>query len=437
MTLRCRDLVGKLLDRVLNPSSETLVPVAGAANLGSGKCTRVATKPFETVTETWTLTCTTRGGNGTAVFAVVGSVSGNIGNATSGTQFDTLTNGIGGIRFTISAGTVTWEVNDAFTFQTVGYPQWSSQNPAKIAWGVLTGTNWDTGTTEAWSGLVLSLDPTRSASNADIDYNQLVDMVALLSGVDPLTGYVPSDANASTFLQDLLRLYLGSLYSGLDGRLRLAVYRPTFQSDPQLFADTLQISKLGYSRSINEVLNRVVVTYRTTALWPYSGDQIDYDAVVVAEDTTSQGRYGKIAYDLTTPWVTATGDHASDFANQLLNRYAEPPVTLTCTTGLDASLLNIGDRLKATDAKYGLAAALFEVTGLTKSFDAVPMTVRITGKRDADTSLTWIFLGSSADEGDGESPQASDFDSATATDRNFVYLSQTGGEGTAPDYRLF
>ncbi len=438
VTFRCRDLVGKLLDVTIHRSDDALVPVAAAANTGNGKVSSVQTKPFETVSETWTLTCTTRGADGTAVFSVVGSVSGNVGNATSGTTFDTVTNGIGGVKFTVTAGTTPWENGDVWTWTTAGYPQWTSQNPMKIVWSVLTGTSWDTGAAESFAGLVLALDGTRSSANAQIDYDQFAVLVTAFADVAPVTGYLDYDQVAATFLHDLLVLYLGSLYTGLDGRLRLAAYRPVLQVTEQGFADTLQVTAFGYQRTLGEVINHVSVTYKKTATgWPYTGDSQAYDGLWTQDDATSQAAYGQFAQAITTLWVTADGSHASDLAGQLLNRYAQPPLTLEFKTGLDAALLNLGDRISATDAKYGLSAAVVEVTGLTKTFDATPMNVQVVAKRDADTSLTWAFLGSSADEGDGESPQASDFDSASAVDKNFAYLSQDGGEGTPPDYRLF
>ena len=80
----------------------TLVPVAGGSNVGNGVCSEVALRPFVTVAETWTLTCTL--GGSSATFSVVGSVSGNIGTATAGTEFTNASSG--GLKFTVSNGTV-------------------------------------------------------------------------------------------------------------------------------------------------------------------------------------------------------------------------------------------------------------------------------------------------------------------------------------------
>jgi hypothetical protein len=63
------------------------------------------------VAETWTLVCTTGGGNGTAVFSVTGSVSGAKAAATAGTPYS-----IAEVSFTILSGGTDFEVGDEFSF---------------------------------------------------------------------------------------------------------------------------------------------------------------------------------------------------------------------------------------------------------------------------------------------------------------------------------
>ena len=104
-------------------------------------------------------------------------------------------------------------------------------------------------------------------------------------------------------------------------------------------------------------------------------------------------------------------------------------------TGLDAATINIGDKIKVTDTKYGFSSTLGEAARISRNFDEQPINIGLRLRQDATSDSSWGFLGSSADEGDGLSPQASDFDSASSTDLNYCYLSQTGGGG--PDYRMF
>ena len=76
---------------------------------GNGTLEGVESK-VTAVDETWTLTCTTAGGNGTAVFSVTGSVSGAQPDATAGGLY---TNPF--LEFAIVAGSTPYSVGDAYT----------------------------------------------------------------------------------------------------------------------------------------------------------------------------------------------------------------------------------------------------------------------------------------------------------------------------------
>ena len=105
------------------------------------------------------------------------------------------------------------------------------------------------------------------------------------------------------------------------------------------------------------------------------------------------------------------------------------------STGLDALLINTGDFVNVTDEKYNFALSSGEVVQIQKIFDEEPKIIFMRIRRDDDIDVIWGFLGSNVDESDGISPQAADWDSATDVDKQFIYLSQTGGGG--PDYRMF
>lgn len=97
-------------------------PEFGAANTGDGTITK-PTGDSAAPTETWTLTCTMAGGDATATFSVVGSVTGSDGTATSGSAYS------GTVLFTISAGGTDWEVGDTISFEL-----------SKLGWSVLKDT---------------------------------------------------------------------------------------------------------------------------------------------------------------------------------------------------------------------------------------------------------------------------------------------------------
>lgn len=90
-------------------------PTPGGGNTGNGTVTGVDTHPG-TITETFTLTCTTGGGTGVGIFSVVGSSSGSLASATVGSAYTSAF-----IDFTINDGAVDFIVGDTFTIAvTIG-----------------------------------------------------------------------------------------------------------------------------------------------------------------------------------------------------------------------------------------------------------------------------------------------------------------------------
>lgn len=101
------------------------VGTIGGTRTGNGTLSAVEASATA-VTETWTLTCTATAIDG-GTFSVVGSVSGNIGNATVGTPFSHTK-----ITFLISDGAVDFANADTFTI-----PVTESATPVATRWEVL------------------------------------------------------------------------------------------------------------------------------------------------------------------------------------------------------------------------------------------------------------------------------------------------------------
>lgn len=420
VTLRCRDLIHRIIDEKLHHRSADETPDAGGGNVGDGTCSVIDTKPFAVQDEDWTLTCTTPGADGVAVFSVVGSVSGNIGDATSGTQFSDDT---AGIRFTIRAGSTPWSGGDTFTFSSKGRPQWTQENPVKIIWAILTGYNYDTDVQESWAAGVFDLDHTQSDDNTDIDYASFVNAVDQVSGT-VLTGFIDYDEPARDVLESLLLLFLGSLFTNADGKIVVKTWSPSLEGVARVFADSAKITECGYVRSVNEIINHVVVSYKKTANWEFSGDEIVYDGRFIEQDGDSVAKYGKLSEEYISRWYMSGGTHVEDLADRLLSRYAEPPLVIAFRTGTDGLLSEIGDKIYVTDDKWGFALAGAEISRITKSFDQPPMKVAITARRDTSMDTIYGYWGSRADEGDGISPQADTYSGASATDKLFCYLGR-------------
>jgi len=418
VTLRCRDIMHKVIDEKLHLRRTEETPVADGDNTGDGTCSTIETLPFSVKTETWTLTCTTPGADSVAVFSVVGSVSGVVGSATSGVEYK---NTSCGLKFMISAGDTPWDSGDAFTFQSFQRPEWTQQNPASIIWSVLTGHNLDTGATEEWADSVLSLDATRDNSNTEIDYNAFVTAASELTEFS-LTGYVDYDESAQEFIQGLLLLFLGSIYTDGNGRISIKTWTPKQSAVIRTFADTAKISELEYTRSVNEIINYVRIAYKKSKTWQFSGEDVSYDGWHTSKDTTSIAKYGKLSEEYTTRWFMSGGIHAQLFTARLLARYNVPPLVVKFTTGADGLLSELGDRIYITDDKYGFTSLAAEISMLSKDISSRPLHISISARQDNGLGILYGYLGSLVDEGDGASPQALLFTNASDSDKLFCYL---------------
>jgi len=440
-----QELMQRLVDENLNSFPSTLVAVPGAGNTGNGTITGIATKPFVTVTENWTLTCTTPGGNGVGIFDVVGSVSGDVGDATSGTEFSNASSG--GIKFTISVGGVDWVAGgspDTFTFSTIQYPEWTTTNPAKIMWSILTGYGYDSGTQDAWNVAVLDLDHTKSVDNIDINYTSFVNAITDIG--NDLTGYISYDRSAKEVLQEIIIHFLGAIYTDNEGRIAVSSYKPSFGLTLlQEFADTKKIFTLGIQQDTAQIINQATVYCKRSANWVWSNTDETTDDVYSNSNTTSISNYG-----LKNPftwkdfyWYSVNRAAQEWFADRLVDKFSEPPYRFKFETGLDAIRINLGDRKKFTDSRTNYSNKIVEILEIQKDFESSPKIITLTcgttetGGDPGEEGILWCFLGSSEDEGDGISPQNADFDSANESDKQFCYLSQTGGEGSDPQYYLF
>lgn len=434
VTFRCRDLLWRVMDQKLHVRPSVESPVKASANIGNGLVTQISTKPFATINDSFTLTCTLGGGDGVATFSVVGVSAGSLGTATSGTEF---TSSSAGIKFTINVGSGIWVVGDIFTFSTKQYPQWDKINAGKIIWSILTGFNFDSDTVEPFSDLVFDFDRTQSSANTELDYDSFVTAISNITdvGVFDLKGFAGYDEDAVSFLQNITLQFLGSLFTGNDGRIKLKTFIPTFETTSTEFTDSKKITALNYTRTIDEVINSVSVAFKATDTFVFSDESNPIDGFFGDRDAASIAIFKELGLQFTLPWFTDSGLHAQDFAEKLIAKFSEPPLSIQFTTGLDALTTEIGDRLTLTDTKLALSEVIAEVSLISKNFDQRPHTIVLRGRRDAEIDQEFGFIGSEVDEGDGLSPQSDDFSTASTSDKGFAYFSKIGE--TDPDYRMF
>jgi hypothetical protein len=433
--LRCRDILWRIMDQKIHPRPADEVVMAGLGNTGDGVVTGVGKLPFATVTESWTLTCTTPGGDAVAIFSVVGSVSGNIGNATSGTEFVDST---AGIRFTIRAGPTNWAAADTFQFDLLQHPEWTDLNAGKIIWSILTGYDWDTNVQESFSDLVFDFDNTQSSANTELDYDSFATAISIIDsiGVYDVKGFVPYDSDAIGYIQSLLVMFLGSLYTGSDGRIKLSTYVPPSSPSFTLFSDDKKIKALSIKRSVDEIINSVTVLYKGSDIWQWSAEGVYLDGSYVLTDPTSVTKYKLLQQVFEIPWYSTSRNHVQDFADKLIKRFAEPPLNIEFQTGLDALLTQIGDRVQIIDTKTGIDT-IAEVTAMSKTFDQPMAAISMRCRVDQSTNTVFGAIGSEIDEGDGLSPQSDDYDTASVSDKSIAaYFSQVG-DTNPPQYRMF
>ncbi len=435
VTFSCRDIMGFVMDKVLHAHPDAEIPVPDPANVGNGIVSGVAKLPFVTVNETWTLTCTTPGADAVGIFSVVGSISGSIGPATSGTEFVSAGHGI---RFTIRAGATVWSLSDKFTFALKQHPEWSAKNAGKIIWSILTGYDWDTNVQESFSAMVFNFDHTQSDANTDLDYNAFATVIAVIDSIAvfSIKGFIPYDTNAVTLLQETITMFLGSIYSGNDGRIKMTTYIPPFTANFRTFSDALKIMQLNYFRNIDEVINHVTVSYKASDSWPWSNTAITLDGLYVDEDSASVSSRGLYSQEFIIPWYSASGDHVQDFGSKLITRYKDPPLEIEFLTGMDGLLTEMGDRVIVTDTKSNFAGVVGEVTRMVKQFDQQPASILFRVRKDGTTNTIFGVIGSTDNEGDGVSPQSDNYDTATTADKQFAYFSKVGS-AAAPQYFIF
>ena len=102
-------------------SASSTVPSKGTST-GNGTISSVDVQNAYTFGETWVLTCV-EAVAGAGYFSVVGSMSGNCGVLTVGTQFHYPATSAYRIRLTVADGGADWIVGDVITFTTVAaYP---------------------------------------------------------------------------------------------------------------------------------------------------------------------------------------------------------------------------------------------------------------------------------------------------------------------------
>ena len=192
---------------------------------------------------------------------------------------------------------------------------------------------------------------------------------------------------------------------------------------------------LGYIRSIDEVINSVVVQFKGADSWDFSGVGVTFNATFIERDTVSIGLFGEFTLEVSSKWHSVNGNHVENFAQRIIGKFGVPPLNIDFKTGLDGLRSQIGDVIEVTDEKYGFDGLQGEISKIEKTIDEDPKEIKIRLRKDDDLGILWAFFGSDVDEGDGISPQSLTFGGATDADKRFCYIDLSDVAGI--DYRMF
>ncbi len=421
-TISCQDYGRRLLDTTVNKLPGGAIPQAGASNTGNGVMSSVAVMPFGVINEIFTVTCTTAGTDGVALFSVVGSSSGSLGTATSGTEFTTGSR----IKFTIRAGTTNWALLDRFQFSTFAPIQFTDENPINVLWQLLTGYDFSTGLAKNYLTQTPQFDNTRGPQNVDIDWESFA--VAARKASFTLKGWLPYDSNLVEIMQDIIVHFLGSIYVNEAGKVAVAWFKPDIRK-PILreFSDVKKNVSFKYRRetggfdSSGFFCNYATCDYKATDSWDWTDSAFEYDGFYVTSNVDSVAEYGQFAKNFKSRYYCAGVSHVTYFVDRVVGRFIDPPLVAEVETGDDALLTQLGEGVHITDEKAGLSLQFGEVIRLQKDFSSRPRSTRMSILFEEDAE--WGFLGSTENEGDGSTPNASNLADADEDDQRFIYLS--------------
>jgi len=434
-SIRCQDLMLKVIKEKVNSYPSSLVPVANSGNTGNGTMSRVQTKPFSTIDENVTVTFSS-----STNFSVVGSVSGSMGSGTVDTEFIASGNQC---KFEISAGSVAFVSGDLFTFTLYRFPEWDFENPVKIIWSILTGYDWDSDTQEDWYERSLKFDHTKSSSNVDLDYDAFSQTISEITFF-VISGAVPYDQPANELIEDIVSMFLGAVWINPDGKLTISFFKPSISGTLREFSDSKKIVSLEYEKNIKEIVNSGVGRYKATKNWAWSDDMWKEDTDLLdgyyaTRNTESINNYGiEQRRVITSYWYSAEGAHVEWSLTRIVDKYAQAPLEVTFKTGFDSLQTELGDRIKVTNEKSKLSEYILEVLEIKLAFSKSDKSSTLTCANDSTTGIAWAFLGSNVleDDHDWTTSSSQNWDTATSWERQFAYLSTTGAT-VDPRYYLF
>jgi len=401
--IRCMDILKKALKEKICAPKHDEVAVADPGNTGTGTFSKITKKGLATVTETWTVVFTDA-----THFTATGSVSGlQVNTGTVGTEYSSDSEEV---TFTISqdGGDTAFIATDQFTFKTYQLLEWTDTNPADIIKDILTDTTQGLGLTEG-TYIDAAEFASSKAKTADIE----------------LTGSFDNKI-AKDAIAEIMQTCLGKLTVSRTGKIKFIVWEPEFAATYREFTDTVDfLDGPKPEDKVDDIINSIGIKW---------GENLEN--LYVCIDSNSVSNYKTTIYEDYEMNFVRDENTAKNVGDKMLYMFATPPETTEVVTNLQAVDLELAEHIKLTDTLMAWDGRPFMVRKLKKQLAAGKVTV--VGEHAQYLNENWAFLGSNAVEADHDWTPASsqDWDTATAWERQFCYMSQDGA-GADPRYYMW
>jgi len=226
--------------------------------------------------------------------------------------------------------------------------------------------------------------------------------------------YVLRDA-----LRELAQAASCRVYEDRFGKIVIAEFIPVFGSSVTVLDLSSYIVRTRFKSSFSDLVNKVRVQYADNRYYEEdnTGTLADGQKVVIDNRTLDNDTYAK------------------NLANRISARFGS--VDSLPVLEVDAAWLpdkDISDVFLLTSSNLGLSSNYYQAYGVVQNLTSMRTTLRLE-RADVD-GTKWGYLGSSASEGDGLSPQNDTWTGASVTDKLFAYCSETGASSD-PRYYMY
>ena len=213
-----------------------------------------------------------------------------------------------------------------------------------------------------------------------------------------------SDVTANSALAYLCESANARMWEDRFGRVVVKEIAPEFTYNDDVLNLYNYINQLNWDVDLERLVNKIRVHYRG-----------DLYYMIDNTSTMESGRYVIIENKYVEQY-----EYARDIASKIETKYGNRDFIQNMTIKCDwLPDIDINDPVIVIGETLGLSYTKVRVNRLVHDFGDFRTTLFVESYDIGN--VTWGFLGSSEDEGDSLSPQATDYDSATDNDKLFAY----------------